>query len=48
MFWRVPGYGLVGLRPRGASGLASPCFSGTRPVKRNMRIRIDRKPALSR
>ena len=43
MFWCVPGYGFVGLRPRSASGLASPGFSGTRPVKRSMRSRVDCK-----
>ena len=48
MFWRVPGYGFVGLRSRGAGGLASLGFSGTRPVKRSMRIRVDRKCALPR
>ena len=48
MFWRVPGYGLVRLWSRGAGGLASPGFSGTRPVKRNMRTWVDRKRALPR
>ena len=48
VFWRVPGHGLVELRFGGAGGLASPCSSGTRPVEKNMRIRVDRKPALPR
>ena len=38
----------MGLRYRGAGGLANPGFSGPRPVKRNMRIRVDRKCALPR
>ena len=47
-FWRVPAYGFVELRSRGADGLASPGFSGTRPVKRNVRILVDRTCGLAR
>ena len=35
MFRYVLGYGFVGSRFRGAGGLASPGYSGARPVKRN-------------
>ena len=35
MFRCVLGYGFVRLWSRGADGLASPGYSGTRPVKRN-------------
>ena len=43
MFRCVPGYGFVGSRSRDAGGLASPGFSGTRPVKRNMKTWADLK-----
>ena len=36
MFRCVLGYGFVGSWSRGAGGLASPGYSGTRPVKRNV------------
>ena len=39
----VLGYGFVGSQPRDAGGLASPGFSGTRPVQRNMKTCVDRK-----
>ena len=37
MFWCVIGYGFVGPWSRNAGGLASPGYSGTRPVQRNMK-----------
>ena len=43
MFRCVPGYGFVGSRFRGAGGLASPGYSGTRLVKRNTKTCVDRK-----
>ena len=39
----VPGYGFVESRSRGAGGLASPGFSGTRPVKRNTKTCVGHK-----
>ena len=41
-----PVTGLWGMRSRGAGGLASPGFSKTHFVKRNIRIRVERELAL--